>query len=114
MANILYLTVHNLPFSTMNAGFKSREYRKHSKWITSRLMDSKTGKKKEYDFICFRSGYHKKAPYFICRYGGFEISKRNYTVKYPTGLKVDVKTGHYRLLLGTIISRGNIEMKDMF
>ena len=111
---ILYLTVHNLPFKTMRIGLKDREYREPSKWIKSRLIDSKTGKEKEYDFICFRSGYHKKAPYFICVYKGFEVSKKNYSVNYKTEFKVDVKKGHYRILLGSIVNLGNTEMKELF
>lgn len=111
---ILYLTVKNLPFETMRKGLKDREYRTPSKWIRSRLIDSKTGQNKHYDIIQFNSGYHKNSPYFRCKSKGFEVSKKNYKVEYSNGLKVKVNKGDYRILLGTITDKGNTEMKKLF
>lgn len=111
---ILYLTLKPLPFETILKRFKDREYRKSSKWIKSRLIDSKTKQRKEYDYILLRNGYSRKNRYILCKYLGFEISKINYTVSYSTGLTVNVNKGYYRILLGSIIKSGNIEMMDLF
>lgn len=110
---ILYLTLSKLPFDTMKKGLKDREYRSPSKWIRSRLVD-KNGNPKRYDYVRFASGYHRNAPYFMCKFNGFEISKKNYKVEYSTRLIVNVYKGDYRILLGSIITKGNTEMKELF
>jgi len=100
----------------MSMGLKDREYRinKKSNWIKSRLINSKTGLDKDYDFVLFVNGYGKFKPFFIAKYKGYEISKMNYSVKYKNGFEVHVKIGTYRILLGPIIKRGNIYSKELF
>lgn len=58
----LLLTLRAWPFETMPLGYKDREYRKPSKWIRSRLIDTKTKKPKKYDVVVFRNGYNKTDP----------------------------------------------------
>lgn len=113
---VLRLTLQAWPFETMQLGYKDREYRepKPSKWIESRLIDSKTGEPKHYDVVLFTHGYGSDKAYFAATYLGFEISKRNYTVEYKTGLKVKVKKGDFRIKLGAVIKRGNIHSKELF
>lgn len=110
---ILYLTLTRLPFETMITGEKDREYRTNtpSDWIKSRLIEKKTGKEKPITHVKFTFGYGNNQPYFICRFSGFEIAKKNYTVKYSTGLVVNVKKGDYRILLGKIIEKNNQLLK---
>jgi hypothetical protein len=100
----------------MYLGLKDREYRvnRKSKWMKSRLINSKTGIDKPYDFVLFKKGYGKFKPYFLVKYRGYEVSKMNYSVEYKTGLKVDVKRGMYRILLGPVIKQGNINSKELF
>lgn len=116
MIKILRLTLSKQPFNTMSKGFKDREYRenKKSNWIKSRLINSKTGLNKRYDFVLFVHGYGKEKPYFLTKYKGFEVSKMNYSVEYKTGLKVEVKKGMYRILLGPVVAKGNITSKELF
>jgi ASC-1-like (ASCH) protein len=110
----LHLTLSNEPFKIMEAGLKNREYRiNNPNWIKSRLIDSKTGKLKRYDVVVFKNGYGK-VPYFVCTYLGFEIAKKNYSVTYKKGFKVDVKKGMYRIKLGAIVRRGNIFSNELF
>jgi hypothetical protein len=111
---ILHLTLNKLPFDTFEAGLKDREYRKPSKWIKSRLIDSKTGKNKNYDLVLLKNGYSKKSRYLVFKFIGFEKSKINYRVDYKTGLSVQVRKGDYRILLGNITTKGNIDSLDLF
>ena len=114
--NVLHLTLNKDPFDTMISGLKDREYRTntYTNWIKSRIIDGKTGKAKHFDVVKFINGFGADKRYFICRYKGFEIAKKNYTVKYSNGFEVKVKKGDYRLLLGAIIKKGNIYSKELF
>ncbi len=113
---ILHLTLTKEPFETMEQMLKDREYRINlsTNWIKSRLIDSKTGKDKPITHVKFTHGYGSDKPYFICRYHGYEIAKKNYTVKYSNGFSVDVKKGMYRILLGSITRKGNIYSQELF
>ena len=111
---VLHLTLSQDPFNTMVVGYKDREYRKASKWIKSRLIDSKTGKRKKYDVVKFTNGYGRDKPYFIAPFLGFEIAKKNYKVIYPNGFSVNVRKGEYRIKLGAVIRSGNINSKELF
>jgi len=112
----LLLTLQSWPFQTMHLGYKDREYRKDSSsnWIRSRLIDSKTDEPKHYDVVKFVNGYGKDKPYFVAAYKGFEMAKKNYMVEYKTGLKVNVKKGDFRILLGPIIRKGNVYSNELF
>lgn len=111
---ILRLTLKSKPFEAMQLGYKDKEYRKPVQWIRSRLIDSKTGEQKKYDVVLFRNGYENNKPYFVATYLGFEIAKKNYSVKYKTGLKVNVMKGDFRIKLGSVVKRGNINSIELF
>ena len=98
----------------MITGEKNREYRVSSHWIKSRLIDSKTGKDKPITHVKFTFGYGKDQPYFICRYHGYERSKKNYKVFYSTGLTVNVRKGMFRIIIGTIIEKSNTNQSKLF
>ena len=110
----LHLTLNKPPFDTMETGLKDSEYRKPSKWIKSRLIDSKTGKDKDIDFVRLTNGYGADKPYYICRYLGYEIAKRTYAVNYSNGFSIRVFKGQYRILLGKPLKIGNIDSKELF
>jgi len=111
---ILYLTLTKEPFEAMQLGLKDREYREPSKWIRSRLIDSKTKQPKHFDVVLFRNGYENDKPYFAAKYLGFEYSQMNYSVTYANGFTVNVKKGYFRIKLGAIIKKGNIDSKELF
>lgn len=112
--NILRLTLCKNPFDTMAEGLKDREYREPSKWIKTRLINSETGQPKKYDAVLFSNGYSTKSPYMLFKYKGFEIAKKNYLVEYKNGFAVSVKKGQFRIILGTLIQKGNIDIKQLF
>lgn len=112
----LYLTLEKEAFETMFQELKKNEYRfnnPNTNWIKSRLIDKKTGKKKNYDVVVFKNGYGSK-PYFICSYLGFKIAKKNYTVKYENGFKVDVTRGMYNIKIGAMLRFGNVFSNELF
>ena len=113
---ILRLTLNKPAFKTMYLGLKDREYslNKKTNWMKNRLINSKTGIDKPYDYVLFKNGYGKFKPYFLTKYRGYEVSKMNYSVEYKTGLTVNVKRGMYRILLGPVIKQGNINSKELF
>lgn len=113
---VLILNLKKEPFYTMLNGLKDKEYRvdTSSRWMRSRLIDRKTGKPKEYDFVKIIYAYGKQQPYFIARYKGFEIAKKNYNVKYNNGFAVRVNRGNFRIKLGSVLRTGNIHQKEMF
>ena len=102
----LYLTLKKKPFDIMISGEKKFEYRNNSKWIESRLINSKNNEPKKYKYIKFTNGYGHNRPYFICEYKGFKkiynIKKKysnNFIINYPYS-----KLGYYCIILGEIIS----------
>lgn len=111
---ILRLTLKQKPFEAFLKGLKHNEYRKPCKWITSRLIDTKTGNKKEYDIVLLTHGYGNDKPFISFTYYGFQVSKKNYTVKYENGLNVNVNKGFYNIKLGAIYKQGNINQKSLF
>jgi hypothetical protein len=104
---ILHLTLKKKPFEVMVTGEKTKEFRKDSGWIRSRLVTDK-GIKKPYDAVKLTNGYGKDKPYFLTTYKGYRYANRNYTVEYSNGLKVEVEYGDFEIELGTIIEKGNI------
>jgi hypothetical protein len=110
---ILYLTLKQLPFQTMVTGEKDREYRTPEKWIKSRLFYP-DGTPKKYDLVKFTNGYESyKNPYFAATFLGFEIAQKNYKVTYSTGLVVYVHKGDFRIKLGSIVRKGNINKNEL-
>ena len=78
----------------MKTGEKLFEFRKPSKWITSRLMNGMEFRK--YDYVKFTNGYGKDKPSFLARHKGTRIFSFAYgCVEYSNGLKVDVEPGDY-------------------
>jgi basic membrane lipoprotein Med (substrate-binding protein (PBP1-ABC) superfamily) len=111
---ILRLTLRQKPFEAFLLGIKKNEYRIPSKWILSRLIDSKTGKPKEYDIVLFTHGYGNDKPFIAVTYYGFSIAKKNYKVKYSNGLIVNVKKGNANIKTGSTYKKGNINEKQLF
>jgi hypothetical protein len=110
---ILYLTLTKPPFEVMITGEKNREYRKPEKWIKSRLYYP-NGEPKKYDLVKFTNGYESyKNPYFAATYLGFEIAQKNYKVEYSNGLVVYVHKGDFRIKLGSIVRKGNINKNEL-
>lgn len=113
---VLLLPVSAEPWELMENCTKSNEYRVNNPktdWIKNRLIDSKTGKDREYDVVLMPNGYGK-VRYFARTYLGYTIAKKNYTVVYPNGFKVHIKKGTYNIKLGAITKRGNIFSKELF
>lgn len=111
---ILRLTLKQQPFEAFLKGFKRNEYRKPSKWIKSRLIDTKTGKPKHYDVVLLTHGYGNDKPYISFTYYGFQVAKKNYKVKYANGLVVTVQKGMYNIKVGNLYKKGNINQKSLF
>ena len=97
----LHLTLKKSWFDLMISGKKKVEYRRPSMWIKKRLHN------KKYDFIKFVNGYGNDKPYFVCKYKGYKISKKN-DVVIIEGVSVSIKKGDYLILLGDIVEKGNL------
>lgn len=98
---VLKLTLSKKPFEVMVTGEKTKEYRRPSKWILSRLIN------KEYDVVEFANGYGKDKPRFTCEYRGYLISASERSITFSNGLALDVKSGDVVILLGKVISVEN-------
>lgn len=98
---VLKLTLSKKPFEVMVTGEKTKEYRRPSKWILSRLIN------KEYDVVEFTNGYGKDKPRFTCEYRGYLISASERSITFSNGLALDVKSGDVVILLGKVISVEN-------
>lgn len=112
---VLLLRLSYEPWELMECCKKNNEYRVNNpdtNWIKNRLIDSKTGKDREYDAVLMPNGYGK-ARYFARTFLGYKIAKKNYTVTYGK-FKVFVKKGTYNIKLGAVIKRGNIHSLEMF
>jgi hypothetical protein len=91
---VLQLTLSKGPFVATKRGEKDIEVRRHSQWIQSRLIDSKTGNVREYDYISYRNGYKKDSPITICKFGGAFWTTETVTLgPYTNKFKVTVKGG---------------------
>ena len=110
MKNTLTLALKKLPFDVMVTGEKSREYRKPSPWIKSRLYD-KHGAKREYEFIKFVNGYGAHRPYFVCEFLHFFKAWETQVLKFSNGLVVDVERGDFVIALGEIIEKSDKVMR---
>ena len=75
----------------MVTGENREEFRVKSKWIESRLIDSKTGKDKFYDLVEFVNGYGRNRPRFTVSYVGYELKKSGVHKSYCNGLEVDTR-----------------------
>lgn len=104
----LFLTIYKESFDVMYTGEKTKEYRKPSKWILSRLFN-KDGSRKQIDIVRFNNGYGN-VPFFTCVYKGFFFSDKKYTQIYSNGLKVNIEQGDVIIKLGRIIE-SNLEHK---
>ena len=102
MSNTLQLTLKRQWFDLMFKGVKKLEFRKDSKWIRSRLIG------KKYQLIKFTNGYGKDKPFFICKYNGFEILKKNKKYTFEN-FDVNINKGDFMIKLGTIVSFDNIK-----
>ena len=103
----LFLSLKKEPFDVMVTGEKDKEYRKTSKWLTSRLTN-KDGTEKQYDLIHFTNGYGPDKRYFICLYEGVYLNTKPVIFKYTNDLSVCVNVGDTVICCGRIIERGNL------
>ncbi len=106
-AKTLYLTVHKKAFEVMVTSEKKEEYRKPSKWITSRLFD-KNMQPKKYDFVKITNGYKKDSPYFIAQFHGLSNWDITTYLHFSNGLKVQIEAGDIIIKLGRIIEQNTI------
>ena len=110
MKNTLTLALKKLPFDVMVTGEKSREYRKPSKWIKSRLYN-KHGAQRQYDFVKFVNGYGAHRPYFVCEFLYFFESSEIENIQFSNGLVVEVERGDFVIALGEIIEKSDKVMR---
>lgn len=102
--NILHLTLQRPPFDVMRSGEKKVEIRKPSKWIMSRLVDSKTKKNKPYHLICFKNGYNMDSEFFYAFYNGYLIAEYPKQKFYSNGLVVPIAAGDIVISFGKILT----------
>lgn len=104
----LHLSLKKEPFEVMVSGEKNVEFRKPSQWIKSRLFNS-DGSRKEYDVVKFVNGYGSKKPSFTAIFNGFSNSTVGHVETYSNGLKVQVERGDFKIHLGDIIKKENLQ-----
>ena len=75
----------------MVTGEKKEEFRLQSKWIESRLIDSATGKDKQYDRVKFVNGYGKHRPSFTVSFKGYKLEANGVYREYSNALVVDTR-----------------------
>lgn len=97
----LKLTLKKDAFDCMKTGEKTREFRKPSDWIKSRLVS------RNYKYVEFRNGYADTMPSFTCHYLGYEIATRAERIVYST-ITVFVEPGDYIIKLGEITQSKNL------
>ena len=106
---ILYLSLKKDPFDVMVTGEKTKEYRKFSKWIKSRLFDN-NGNPKIYDLVKFVNGYGSDKPYFICKFDGVIQCDNTINIEFSNGLSISGLTeDDYIIKLGKIVEVGNLK-----
>jgi len=104
---ILKLTLEEKWFKLILSGKKKIEYREVKPWCTSRLVDKKTGKYREYDFVEFTWAYGKDRPQVIVEFK----STRKYLFRSAMGANGEELTyhnGYYMIYLGEIKETRNI------
>ena len=95
------------PFEVMVTGEKRVEFREKKAWISSRLVDSKSGIDREYDIVEFTNGYGEQRPRFTVSYKGYALKEKGVHATYSNGLKVDENSPTYVIFLGDDIVRKN-------
>ena len=101
--------MNKAPFEVMVAGEKQVEFRDmKSASIKGRLVDSKTGKDREYDLVQFTNGYGSTRPRFTVPFKGYELKEEGVHEIYSNGLEVDTRgKATYVIFLGDDIVRMN-------
>ena len=105
-SKILFLVLKTQPFKVMVTGEKSEEYRTIGNWMNQRLFN-KDGSKREYDYVKFVLGMGADNPFFICKFNGIKLVKHMHN-EYSTGFEVKFDDEHYAIMLGDIVSKGNL------
>ena len=98
---ILHLTLKKSWFDLMISGEKTTEFRKPSDWIKQRLVD------KEYELVRFVNGYGSDKPFFVAKYLGYKVAKKDEEIPFKKETVV-IKKGDYKIFLGKIIEKGNL------
>lgn len=86
---VLKLSLKKGPYDVMVSGEKKKEYREATTWLTSRLVDSKTGQDKPYDRVEFRNGYSAQARAFTASYKGYKLEEAGVYVKFSHDVEWD-------------------------
>lgn len=111
-SRVLRLSLSKKPFDVMVTGEKSREYRRPSEWIKSRLEGREPRPEGPYDFVLFTNGYGAQRPWFAARFEGMGVCRQAYSVAFSNGLLVEVNEGDYIILLGPVAASGNLKPTD--
>jgi len=105
-SKVLFLVLKTEPFKVMVTGEKNEEYRTIGNWMNQRLFN-KHGCKREYDYVKFVLGMDANSPFFICKFNGIKLVK-HIRKKYSSGFEVNFDDEHYGIILGEIVSKGNL------
>ena len=112
---VLKLTLNLKPFEVMVTGEKREEFREDTQFIRSRLVDSKTGERKRYDYVEFKNGYGNSPsmPQFMTKFEGYEVRSGAFAEgPYSNGLTVDCAGPlTFVLSLGEVVSVSACEEK---
>src|SRR6056300_1328403 len=98
---ILHLTLKKSWFELMVSGEKTTEFRKPSDCIKQRLVD------KEYELVRFVNGYGSDKPFFVDKYLGYKVAKKDEEIPFKKET-IGIKKGDYKIFLGKIIEKGNL------
>src|SRR6056300_1026422 len=99
---ILHLTLKKSWFELMVSGEKTTEFRKPSDWIKQRLVD------KEYELVRFVNGYGSDKPFFVAKYLGYKVAKKDEEIpfkKETVVLKKEITKFFLEKLLKKVISK---------
>lgn len=104
---VLQLSLKRKPFAIMVSGEKTTEYRAIKPWMNSRLFDSKSGARRDYDCVTFTNGYGATRPWFTAQF--LHVTEEAvHTAPFSNGVSIHSDTPLYCIHLGSITDSGNI------
>jgi hypothetical protein len=78
MEKLLHLTLYKKFFDLVLEGKKKEEYRDKTKYWRTRLFNENNVK--PFDFIIFKNGYSKDAPWMKIKWIGLRIDKERFAI----------------------------------
>jgi hypothetical protein len=97
---VLSLVVSQEPYNAYVAGVKKMEFRSDSRWMRSRLFHrGDRTMPRSYSYVEIRHGYSSNAPRLRFRFSGFAACRVPSTVRYSTGLVVEVEVGDWIIFM---------------